>query len=148
MISRKAGIDDLGARLVVVGLGEARHSQKIANMPDTISSKNMNTTVNAFISTANAFDFDATLALFASDAVIDDVSVGDTFVGHAGVRDYLDRFFLGYHTVTRLLEIKPHGKHQALVRVDFTGDFGHEIGMLDTTFNPDGLIVHIDADLE
>jgi len=30
----------------------------------------------------------------------------------------------------------------------FTGDFGHEIGRLDIAFNPEGLIVRIDADLE
>ena len=32
--------------------------------------------------------------------------------------------------------------------VDFTGDFGHEIGRLDITVNDAGLIVRIDADLE
>lgn len=37
---------------------------------------------------------------------------------------------------------------RARVRVDFTGDFGHEIGLLDISVNADGLITRIDADLE
>ena len=36
----------------------------------------------------------------------------------------------------------------ARVRVDFTGDFGHEIGLLDMSVNIGGLIVRIDASLE
>ncbi|EWY35760.1 hypothetical protein N825_35915 [Skermanella stibiiresistens SB22] len=34
------------------------------------------------------------------------------------------------------------------MRVDFTGDFGHEIGLLDISVDGDGLITRIDADLE
>jgi hypothetical protein len=34
------------------------------------------------------------------------------------------------------------------VRVDFTGDFGHEIGLLEITLNDVGLIARIDANLE
>jgi hypothetical protein len=34
------------------------------------------------------------------------------------------------------------------VRVDFTGGFGHEIGLLDISIDADGLIVRINADLE
>jgi len=33
-------------------------------------------------------------------------------------------------------------------RVDFTGDFGHEIGLLEILSDPAGLIVRINADLE
>ena len=51
--------------------------------------------VDLFIQTTNAFDVDGALSLFARDAVIDDVSVGDAFVGTEGVRRYLDRFFVG-----------------------------------------------------
>jgi hypothetical protein len=34
------------------------------------------------------------------------------------------------------------------LRVDFTGDFGHEIGRLDLTVAADLRIMRIDADLE
>jgi len=103
---------------------------------------------DALIAATNAFDVDAALALFAADAVIDDPTTGLRFDGQAGVRDYVERFFLGYHTVTRLLSITSIGERQARIRVDFTGDFGHEIGLLEIVTDPAGLIVRIDADLE
>lgn len=109
---------------------------------------NMRTTIGALIAATNAFDIEAALALFASDAIIDDVSVGDSFIGHAGVRDYLERFFVGYHTATRLLSVDISSKTQARVRVDFTGDFGHEIGLLEILANVGALIIRVDADLE
>jgi ketosteroid isomerase-like protein len=103
---------------------------------------------NALIAATNAFDVETAMALFTPDAVIDDPSAGHRFDGHPGVRDYLTQFFVGYHTVTRLLSIEPVNDHRARLRVDFTGDFGHEIGLLDIAVDPEGLIVRIDADLE
>ncbi|WP_274595976.1 hypothetical protein [Rhodoferax sediminis] len=38
--------------------------------------------------------------------------------------------------------------HSHYRQVDFTGDFGHEIGVLEMTVNEDGQIVRIDANLE
>ncbi|MET1023984.1 MAG: nuclear transport factor 2 family protein [Pseudoxanthomonas sp.] len=104
--------------------------------------------VEAFIAATNALDVDAALALFAPDAVIDDPSTGHRFSAHAGIGDYLTRYFVGYRTVTRLLSMDARDKGRIRVRVDFTGDFGHEIGRLDMAFGPDGRIVRIDADLE
>lgn len=106
------------------------------------------TAVDALIKATNAFDVEAALALFTPDAVIDDASVGDSFVGHAGVRDYLQRFFVGYRTSTRLLSITDLDPDHVRVRVDFTGDFGHEVGLLEIAFSAGGLISHVDADLE
>jgi len=40
------------------------------------------------------------------------------------------------------------GDRAARLRVDFTGDFGHEIGLLEIVTDPAGQIVRIDADLE
>jgi ketosteroid isomerase-like protein len=108
----------------------------------------MDNLIHRLIEATNAFDVKTALALFASDAVIDDVSVGDKFAGSAGVRRYLEQFFVGYHTVSKVLSIDPQGESRALVRLDFTGDFGHETGRLDVTTNADGLIAAIDADLD
>ena len=108
----------------------------------------MRSTADALITATNAFDVEAALALFVPEAVLDDPSTGHRFDGHAGVRDYIERYFIGYHTVTRLLSIERIGERQARVRVDFTGDFGHEIGLLDISVDDEGLIVRIDADLE
>lgn len=104
--------------------------------------------VESFIATANAFDVEGALSLFTTDAVIDDVSVGDAFVGHAGVRQYLERFFVGYSTNRKLLSMEELDTFHSDVRLDFTGDFGHEIGVLKIAINPAGLIERIDADLE
>jgi len=103
---------------------------------------------DALIAATNDFDVDAALALFTSDAVIDDPSTGHRFDGQNGIRDYLTQFFVGYHTVTRLLSVETVGNGRARVRVDFTGDFGYEIGLLDISVDPGGLIARIDADLE
>ncbi len=103
---------------------------------------------DAFIAATNAYDAEAVVALFTEEAVIDDPSTGHEFAGHAGIRDYVERYFKGYHTVTRLLSIESMSERQARVRVDFTGDFGHEIGRLEITINQNRLITRIDADLE
>lgn len=104
--------------------------------------------VDTFIRSANAFDVEGALALFTFDAVIDDVSVGNAFVGTEGIRLYLEQFFVGYKTASKLLSFEQLDNFNAVVRLDFTGDFGHEIGALKITINPDGLIERIDADLE
>jgi len=103
---------------------------------------------DALIAATNAFDVDTALTLFTPDAVIEDPSTGHRFDGQAGIRDYIERYFIGYHTVTRFLSIESISETQARVRVDFTGDFGHEIGLLDILVDAEGLIIRIDADLE
>ena len=108
----------------------------------------MSLLANTLIAATNAFDVDAALALFAPEALIDDPSTGQRFDGHPGIREYLTQFFVGYHTVTRLLSIEVTGDSRARLRVDFTGDFGHEIGRLDISVGSGGLIRRIDADLE
>ena len=104
--------------------------------------------ITRLIAATNAFDVDTALTLFAADAVIDDVSVGDKFEGTAGVRRYLEQFFVGYHTVTKVLSIEQTTDRRAMVHVDFTGNFGHETGVLDVTIDPEGKIVAIGADLD
>lgn len=104
--------------------------------------------VGTLLTATNAFDTDAAVALFAADAVIDDPSTGERFDGQSGVRHYVERFFVGYHTVSRFLSVEFLDDGRSRARVDFTGDFGHEIGRLDLAVNTDGLITRIDADLE
>lgn len=117
-------------------------------MGDLARPRPLQGTVERFIAATNAFDVDAALALFAPEAVIDDPSTGHRFVSYAGIGDYLTRYFVAYRTVTRLLSITALENGCTRVRVDFTGDFGHEIGLLDVRIHPGGLIRRIDADLE
>tara|TARA_R110002124_G_scaffold1797_17_gene11578 strand:+ start:34764 stop:35108 length:345 start_codon:yes stop_codon:yes gene_type:complete len=111
-------------------------------------SRDFQSIVSAFLTAANAFDTNAAVALFAPNAVIDDPSTGERFAGLRGVRDYVERFFVGYHTVSRLISVTPLDHARSQARVDFTGDFGHEIGRLDLAVDDDGRIIRIDADLE
>lgn len=103
---------------------------------------------DALIAATNAFAVEQVLGLFAHDAVIDDPSTGHRFDGHAGIRRYVEQYFVGYQTVTRFLSMQRTGPQRARVRVDFTGDFAHEIGNLDITVDALGLITRLDADLE
>ncbi|WP_254051236.1 nuclear transport factor 2 family protein [Stenotrophomonas sp. ESTM1D_MKCIP4_1] len=96
----------------------------------------------------NAFDVDGAVSLFTPDAVIDDPSTGQRFDGAAGVRAYIERYFVGYHTVTRILSVEPEARARACVRVDFKGDFGHETGRLVMALDAAGRIRRIDADLD
>jgi ketosteroid isomerase-like protein len=104
--------------------------------------------VDALLAAFNSADADTAVTLFSPDAVLDDPSTGHRFDGHAGIRDYVERYFKSYHTVTRVLSIGNVDGGQARVGVDFTGDFGHEIGLLNIRIDADGLICRIDADLE
>lgn len=108
----------------------------------------MDEIIQQFINATNDFNVEAALALFASNAVIDDVSVGEKFSGTAGVRTYLEKFFVGYHTVSKLESVEVFDDRRAKAHVDFTGDFGHEKGSLAVTINASGRIVAIDAALE
>ncbi|WEJ12115.1 nuclear transport factor 2 family protein [Sinorhizobium prairiense] len=62
--------------------------------------------VEPLIRAANSFDAQAALHLFAHDAAIDDPSTRERFEGHAGVRDYMDRFFVGPAPPLRLFCLK------------------------------------------
>jgi ketosteroid isomerase-like protein len=108
----------------------------------------INKIIKQFIKSSNAFDVETALMLFADNAVIDDVSVGEKFTNTTGVRKYLEKFFVGYKTVTKLVSVEVFDNLNAKAQVDFTGDFGHETGVLNFTINTDGLIKTIDAYLD
>lgn len=102
----------------------------------------------AFLVATNEFDIEVALCCFLPDAVIDDPSTGQVFQGIEGVRDYVTRFFVGYQTRSRVIAVDRVAGDRACIRVDFTGDFGHEIGRLDVVTDQHGRILRIDADLE
>lgn len=114
----------------------------------TTNNKDHEDIVRQFIRAANSFDIATVLELFAADAVIEDVSVGEKFEYAAGIKDYFVKFFIGYQTSTQLISLAHTGPGKILAKVDFTGDFGHETGGLDILFNEAGLISRIDAYLD
>lgn len=103
--------------------------------------------IEKLVAATNAFDVQTTLALFAAETSIDDISVGRKFPGAAGVQTYIEHFFVGYHTVTKIESIELLGERRAIAHLDFTGDFGHETGFLDIKTDRNGLITRIKADL-
>ena len=118
-------------------------------MQDIINNKaQLEQIAQKFIDAANRFDTQAILTLFAADAVIEDVSVGEKFENQPGIEKYIVTFFIGYHTKTELLSYEHTETGKLLAKVNFTGDFGHETGWLGIRFNDAGLIKHIDADLD
>ena len=104
--------------------------------------------IEEFVETINIFDIEQTLQLFAENAIIDDVSVGEKFIGKSGVQKYLNTYFVGYNTNTILENIETVNGLNIKAKVDFKGNFGHEKGGLDFTFNNEGLITRIEAYLE
>jgi len=104
--------------------------------------------VQQFIAAANRFDTQTVLDLFAPDAVIEDVSVGEKFESTSGIKKYFVTFFIGYHTSTKLVSLEHTDPGKIVAKVDFTGDFGHETGGLIIRVNEAGLIENIDAYLD
>jgi hypothetical protein len=108
----------------------------------------MSSALQNFVDAANAFDVEGILKLFADDGFIDDTSVGHVFRGLDGVRRYAEEYFVGYETRSRILTVEVIDAHRSTARVDFTGNFGHEIGLFEIVTNEAGLIVSVKTYLE
>ena len=100
-----------------------------------------------WIAVSNSYDTEKYLKTYHADAVLDDPSVGKTFVGHKGIRDYYASYFIGYKTQTKLTKLDIN-KNKAHLEVEFTGEFpeGKIGGMFDFVFK-DGKIANVKAAL-
>jgi len=105
------------------------------------------TLIKDWIAVSNSYDTEKYLEFYLKDAVLDDTSVGRKFVGHAGIKDYFESYFIEYKTQTKLkkLEIKADSTY---IEVEFTGDFpeGKICGSFDFVFKNDK-IDFVKADL-
>lgn len=103
--------------------------------------------LSGWIAASNSYDTEAYLEKYQADAVLDDPSVGSSFAGHEGIRDYYTRYFIGYRTQTRMTAIIVQD-HTAHLEVEFTGEFpeGRIGGTFDFTFKEDK-IATVKADL-
>lgn len=106
------------------------------------------TSVAEWIAATNTHDSAAYLAFFTVDAVLDDLSVGEVFEGHAGINEYCQFYFVGYNTQTRLLSTEPRDGYLH-VEVEFTGKFpeGRIGGIFDLSLTAEHKITHVRADL-
>ena len=101
-----------------------------------------------WIAVGNSYDTAKWLSFFQPDAVLDDPSVGRTFTGHEGIRNYFESYFIGYKTKSKLIGMTPSGEG-AFVEVEFTGDFpeGKLRGTFDLVITEDK-ISFVTADLK
>lgn len=127
--------------------GKPRPEQLAADLDRQVADQSCNNDGIILTYNSNPTKADEVVSEITS-TVIDDVSVGEAFVGAEGVRHYIERFFVGYNTRSELLSIDNLDDFNAVVRLDFTGDFGREIGTLKIAIDASGLIARIDADLE
>lgn len=81
--------------------------------------------VQKFIQTSNAYDLDGYLALFHEHATLEDVAVGETFIGHEGIKDYFNTYFIEYETQTDLTKLDIHGD-SVHIEADFSGNFSKD----------------------
>ncbi|MPS74483.1 MAG: nuclear transport factor 2 family protein [Chryseobacterium sp.] len=103
--------------------------------------------INDWIVVSNSYDTEKYLEFYLKDAILDDPSVGRKFIGHDGIKDYFESYFIGYQTQTELMKLKIN-ENSAYLEVEFTGDFpeGKIGGSFDFIFKNDK-IEFVKADL-
>jgi len=79
-----------------------------------------------WIAASNLYQTQRYLDCFLEDAILDDPSVGSTFVGHDGIFEYFNSYFIGYKTQTRLIDVSVKNENHAFVTVEFIGNFPHK----------------------
>jgi ketosteroid isomerase-like protein len=104
--------------------------------------------IQDWLASSNSYDTNRYLKNFHKDAVLDDPSVGRTFVGHSGIGKYFEDYFIGYKTQTRLVKLDIISDNVAHIEVEFTGEFPERKirGIFDFTFK-DGKIASAKANL-
>jgi len=101
-----------------------------------------------WIAAGNLYQTERYLNCFLEDAILDDPSVGSTFIGQEGILEYFNSYFIGYQTQTRLIDVNVKDSNHAFVIVEFTGDFPQKRlrGTFDMYFEH-GKISKLTADL-
>ncbi|MBB4804606.1 ketosteroid isomerase-like protein [Flavobacterium nitrogenifigens] len=109
---------------------------------------NIHNFINDWLIASNNFDTEKYLEFYESEAILDDPSVGRKFVGHKGIRDYFESYFIGYNTNTKLVNLNIKDAESVHLEVEFTGDFseGKLGGIFDLKFK-DEKITFAKADL-
>lgn len=104
--------------------------------------------IRDWLAVANAYDTNGYLEKYHADAILEDPSVGRSFVGHPGIRKYFEDYFIGYKTQTRLTRLDIINNDSAHVEVTFTGEFPEGVisGIFELKFK-NGKIAFIKADL-
>ena len=103
--------------------------------------------ITDWVNASNSFQTEKYLEFFQQDAVLDDPSVGRSFNGHKGIKDYYTSYFIDYNTYTEIVKLDV-GTDEAFLEVKFTGNFpeGHIGGTFSFRFK-EGKITNLKADL-
>jgi ketosteroid isomerase-like protein len=109
---------------------------------------NIEELVTAWIAASNNFDTKRYLECYLPDAVLEDPSVGRSFKGNKGIREYFESYFIGYNTQTEIIKLELQDSDAAHLEVAFRGNFpgGYIRGKFDFRFE-DGKINTVKADL-
>jgi len=109
---------------------------------------NIQTIINDWIAASNAFDTEKYLSFYLPNAILNDPSVGRKFIGHKGIKEYFDSYFIGYHTHTKQVNLSITDEENAHLEVEFTGDFPEgKIGGIFDFIIKSGKIAFVKADL-
>lgn len=108
----------------------------------------MKNIINDWIKASNSFDSNYYLSFYLNEAMLDDLSVGRKFMGHKGIGNYFDSYFINYNTSTEIMNVVILDESRANLEVKFTGDFpeGEIGGTFEITFK-NNKISYLIADL-
>lgn len=111
-------------------------------------SMDIKTFINDWIEASNNLDTTKYLSFYLTNAVLDDPSVGKKFLGHEGIEDYFNSYFIGYNTHTEIIHLDISDETKVYLEVKFTGNFpeGSVGGTFETTF-ANHKISYLKADL-
>ena len=104
--------------------------------------------IENWIAAGNQYDTNKYLGFYLPGAILDDPSVGRKFIGHEGIKEYFESYFIGYKTQTKISNLDIKDEENAHLEVVFTGDFpeGKIGGTFDFIFKQ-GRIAFVKADL-
>ncbi len=103
---------------------------------------NIHNFINDWLLASNNFDTEKYLEFYEPDSILDDPSVGRQFIGHKGIKDYFESYFIGYNTNTKLVNLNIKDEENVHLEVEFTGDFseGKLGGIFDLKFKNEKII--------
>ena len=84
---------------------------------------NIENFLKKWIAVSNLYQAENYLEFFHPEAILDDPSVGREFIGHEGILDYFNSYFIGYRTQTKIVDINIRSSSSAVMIVEFTGNF-------------------------
>ncbi|TRW27568.1 nuclear transport factor 2 family protein [Flavobacterium zepuense] len=85
---------------------------------------------------SNAFDTEEYFKIYDADAVLEDTTIGETYHGHHGIRNYFEEFFIGYNTKTEIIDITFMNDKEVYINAIFDGNsFSKLKGVFELTFS-------------